>query len=629
MRYRAGITRKEEWKMLRSMRETIRLNKRAIGIWWRESPGMLVSLFFYVVTGALLPYAGIYFSARIITELSGAKNPVILRNLVVLLLGMESVAGLLYHYFKNCYTVERNDMTANLTQILSEKMLSLDFAKVDDSVVQDQILQIEQINRWSRLGLCMVVFTMERMLQAIAGIAGALILTVSFFRAKAVKEAFLWMNSPLFTIVFLAGILGFTALASWVEERVQNMAAELSERATFGNRLWSFMARMAGEREREQDIRVYEQIPAVMGFYEKNKVWGIGTGMDRLEKGKGGILSAVAKMTERFCSGLVYLLVCLKAYGGAFGIGAVTQYISAVTALSHNLEELLGALGEVHTNREFLKKTLDFLDTPNDMYQGSLTVEKRNDCQYEVEFRDVSFCYPGTDRKVLDHVNLKFRIGEKLAIVGENGSGKSTFIKLLCRLYDPTEGEILLNGINIKKYNYKEYMSVFSVVFQDFKLFALPLGQNVAASTEYDADKVQECLKLAGFDARSARMEKGLDTWLYKDCDADGVSISGGEEQKIALARALYQNAAFLILDEPTAALDPIAEAEVYSSFNEIVGNRTAVYISHRLSSCRFCDEIVVFDRGRIVQQGTHEELVEQTNCKYYELWSAQAKYYA
>lgn len=246
-----------------------------------------------------------------------------------------------------------------------------------------------------------------------------------------------------------------------------------------------------------------------------------------------------------------------------------------------------------------------------------------------MEFRDVSFCYPGTDRKVLDHVNLKFRIGEKLAIVGENGSGKSTFIKLLCRLYDPTEGEILLNGINIKKYNYKEYMSVFSVVFQDFKLFALPLGQNVAASTEYDADKVQECLKLAGFDVHSDRMKKGLDTWLYKDCDADGVNISGGEEQKIALARALYQNAAFLILDEPTAALDPIAEAEVYSSFNEIVGDRTAVYISHRLSSCRFCDEIVVFDRGRIVQQGTHEELVEQTNCKYYELWSAQAKYYA
>ena len=286
--------------MLRSMRETIRLNKRAIGIWWRESPGMLVSLFFYVVTGALLPYAGIYFSARIITELSGAKDPVILRNLVLLLLGIESVAGLLYHYFKNRYTVERNDMTANLTQILSEKMLSLDFAKVDDSVIQDKVLQIEQINRWNRLGLCMVVFTLERMLQAIAGIAGALMLTVSFFQAKAVKSAFLWMNSPLFAIVFLAGILGFTTLASRIVERAQNMIAELSERATFGNRVWSFMAGMAGEREREQDIRVYEQIPAAMGLYEKNKVWGIGTEMDRLEKGNLGPLGRYLRQAQYF-----------------------------------------------------------------------------------------------------------------------------------------------------------------------------------------------------------------------------------------------------------------------------------------------------------------------------------------
>ena len=165
--------------MLHSMRETTGMNKRAIGIWWRESPGMLVALIFYVITGAVLPYAGIYFSAQIITELAGAKNPVVLRNLVLLLLGIESLLGLIYHYFKNRYTVERNRMLEKLRYILSEKMLSLDFEKVDDAVIQDKVLQIEQINRWSRFGLCMVVFTLERMLQAIAGIAGALILTVS------------------------------------------------------------------------------------------------------------------------------------------------------------------------------------------------------------------------------------------------------------------------------------------------------------------------------------------------------------------------------------------------------------------------------------------------------------------
>ena len=225
-------------------------------------------------------------------------------------------------------------------------------------------------------------------------------------------------------------------------------------------------------------------------------------------------------------------------------------------------------------------------------------------------------------------MSIKFRIGERLAVVGLNGSGKTTFIKLLCRLYDPTEGEILLNGINIKKYDYNEYMSIFSVVFQDFKLFSFSLGQNVAASVKYDSARVKDCLEKAGFGARLQEMPEGLDTCLYKDFEENGVEISGGEAQKIALARALYKDAPFIVLDEPTAALDPIAEAEVYSNFNKIVGDKTAIYISHPLSSCRFCDEIVVFDNGQIVQQGSHDKLVADENGKYYALWYAQAQYY-
>ena len=201
-------------------------------------------------------------------------------------------------------------------------------------------------------------------------------------------------------------------------------------------------------------------------------------------------------------------------------------------------------------------------------------------------------------------------------------------IKLLCRLYDPTEGEITLNGIDIRKYDYQEYMRLFSVVFQDFKLFALPLGQNVAASTEVDADRAEECLVKSGFSERLRELPLGLDTCLYKDFDADGVSISGGEAQKIALARALYKDAPFIVLDEPTAALDPIAEFEVYSRFNEIIEDKTTVFISHRLSSCRFCDDIAVFHEGRLVQRGSHQQLLADKDGKYAELWNAQAQYY-
>ena len=262
------------------------------------------------------------------------------------------------------------------------------------------------------------------------------------------------------------------------------------------------------------------------------------------------------------------------------------------------------------------------------MYQGSLTTEKRADRNYQVEFRDVSFRYPGSDRWALRHVNIKFRIGSRLAVVGPNGSGKTTFIKLLCRLYDPTEGEILLNGIDIRKYRYQDYIGIFSVVFQDFQLLALPLGENVAGAAAYDRDRAARCLADAGFEARLDAMPKGLDTSLYKDLDKDGVEISGGEAQKIAIARALYKDAPFIVLDEPTAALDPIAEAEIYARFDAIAGDKTAIYISHRLSSCKFCDEIAVFDQGAIVQTGSHDALVADAAGLYHKLWHAQAQYY-
>jgi len=246
-----------------------------------------------------------------------------------------------------------------------------------------------------------------------------------------------------------------------------------------------------------------------------------------------------------------------------------------------------------------------------------------------LEFRKVSFRYPKSENFVLKEVSLTLREGDSLSIVGVNGAGKTTFIKLLCRLYDPTEGVILLNGIDIRKYRYDDYLALFSVVFQDFKLLSQPLGKNGAASEDYDRARAEDCLRRAGFGERLDQLPQGLDTWLYRDFDENGVEISGGEAQKIALARALYKDAPFIILDEPTAALDPIAEAEIYSRFDEIVGDKTAIYISHRLSSCRFCDKIAVFDQGEIVQVGTHEELLADPKGKYYELWNAQAQYYA
>ncbi len=214
-----------------------------------------------------------------------------------------------------------------------------------------------------------------------------------------------------------------------------------------------------------------------------------------------------------------------------------------------------------------------------------------------------------------------------MALVGENGSGKSTAIKLLCRLYEPQEGRITLNGKDIKEYNLNQYRQLLSIVFQDFSLFPLKLSENVACSQQYSRNSVSTVLAASGFASPQEKSTYLEERCIYRDYDANGIEVSGGEAQKIALSRAIYKDAPFMILDEPTAALDPQAEAKIYESFDKIIADKTAIYVSHRLSSCLFCHDILVFEKGQVVQQGTHENLSAQSG-KYKVLWEAQAQLY-
>ena len=312
-------------------------------------------------------------------------------------------------------------------------------------------------------------------------------------------------------------------------------------------------------------------------------------------------------------------------------VGDVAMYSGAIIILQQEVSNLFGIWIELKTHNTYLKSYTELMEISNEKYEGTLPVEKRLDHEYELEFRNVSFHYPNSDRMILKNISFKLTTGKKLAIVGANGAGKTTFIKLLCRLYDPTEGEILLNGIDIRKYDYDEYISLFSIVFQDYKIFSFSVAENVAAGPEYDSERVVECLKEAGIYERVSQMKHGIESRLLKDQqdnDEEGIEISGGEKQKIALARALYRDASLVILDEPTSALDPLAEQDIYQRFNEMVSDKTAIFISHRMSSCKFCDEVVVFDEGEIVETGTHENLVANTDGVYHKMWEAQAQYY-
>ena len=515
-------------------------------------------------------------------------------------------------------------------KIFTDKGLSMDFSDVDRQSTQDLLSQIRQNENWSGLGLSRMAQFVRLGIESIVGILSAIALTVSLFTLTVPESAgkLTALNHPLLPAAFVVAIAVVVTVEPWLASKGESGLLSIAEDARLGNRIFSAFGGFSRDHTKAMDIRIYNQYPIAEHYMNQSKTFTVGGLMDRLSKGSMGIFSALSKAMSAVLTGIIYVFVCLKAWAGAFGVGNVTQYVGAVTSLARNIAELLKVFGDLRCNAPFLQTVFAYLDTPNAMYQGSLTTEKRSDRQYAVEFQDVSFQYPGSETYALRHVNMKFRVGKRLAVVGENGSGKTTFIKLLCRLYDPQEGRILLNGIDIRKYNYRDYMNIFSVVFQDFQLIAQPLGANVAGSRKYDRARARKALVDAGFGSRLASMPNDLDTMLYRDIAKDGVEVSGGEAQKIAIARALYKDAPFIILDEPTAALDPIAEAEIYGKFNDIVEERTAIYISHRLSSCKFCDEIAVFHNGQVVQQGTHEALLADETGKYYALWNAQAQYY-
>ena len=230
--------------------------------------------------------------------------------------------------------------------------------------------------------------------------------------------------------------------------------------------------------------------------------------------------------------------------------------------------------------------------------------------------------------QILHGISIEVRSGEIVGLLGPNGAGKTTLIKIICGFLDPTKGQVKLNGTDIRNYNRKDYYKLFSAVFQDFSLLAGTIAENVAQTENFDLKQVKNCIKKAGLLPKIEALPDKYQTFLNREVYKNAIMFSGGETQRLMLARALYKDAPFIILDEPTAALDPIAEAEIYEKFNEITGDKTAIYISHRLSSCKFCDKIVVFHEGSVIQTGTHQELAADKSGKYFQLWTAQAQYY-
>lgn len=614
----------------RTLREDWGLIRRGIRLLNEILPRYWLYQVLCIIAETLAPYFGLYLSAEMINELAGSCNYERLLELAGI-----TVAGGLFLSLAIKLLQSRRALCEKFQNIQHEIYLN----DVQNNFQYEHLEDPDVILRRSEIlarmnatcaGLLQVMWQVSSLFRNILGIVFSISLTVSMFTLTAQNQYTGvpgFINSPASAAVILVLImlnaLFSVRLSAARSTRQQNALSKLASENT---RIQAYSGLWGA------DMIAFNLNHFVLDEFRRKlrPEWVV-----ELEKVsiKYNFLSILLNAVLNLC---IFLFTAAKAFIGAFGIGSFILYQGTTKRFITAVSGAAADVGRLRQNNLYLASLFEYLDLPNDMYKGTLAVEKRDDIDYEIEFRDVSFQYPRREEWALRHVSLRFKIGDRLAIVGENGSGKTTFIKLLCRLYDPTEGKILLNGIDITRYRYDEYLALFSVVFQDYTLLGFPLGENVAVSQAYDEARVRDCLIRAGLGEKleslendpAAKEKNALRRAIWRGYDSEAIELSSGEMQKVALARALYKDAPFVVLDEPTAALDPIAEAAVYENFNLLTENKTSVFISHRLSSCRFCDSIAVFDHGRLIQQGSHDTLLTDTAGKYSQLWHAQAQYY-
>ena len=588
----------------------------------KQSPRYLPAVLAQSFVSAFLPMMQLFFSARILNELAGNRD-------VNAIIGYTVSAVLLSFVFSALNSVLTRTVDihthwfaySDMLWLEAEQFAKMDFPHTEDSALFEKLAAMDIQARGNGLGLVNLYQGVQSASANLFSLIFAGVLLIGMFTSNAVYEH-TFMTTHTAELLLIALVALMLILNTVLRRKEKKVLDDLYKENAKSNTAASFYSKYLKADQAAKDIRLYHQsgiLKHIFSYSYDLKNW---FGFFFFEGRLGGALSAGMAVL----GGAVYLLIGLRALYGMYPVGNVVQYVGAVTALVAAITALFSDFGRAANNAEYLKPLLDFMNLPDALIKGERPVPE--EAEYCIEFRNVSFRYPKTEAFVLKNLNMTLHANRRLAVVGQNGSGKTTMIKLLCRLYDPTEGEILLNGVNIQDYDPVEYRRLFSVVFQDFKLLPLSIAANVALSDAPDREKALRCLSDAGFGERLEKMPQGIDTLLYKEFDEDGVQISGGEAQKIALARALYKGSPIVVLDEPTAALDPIAEFEVYSAFDETIGSKTAVFISHRLSSCRFCHDIAVFDKGELVQRGGHEELLSNPDGPYSALWHAQAQHY-
>lgn len=572
---------------------------------WKIHKGYFLVSILKTVCDAVLPFVAIMVSPMIIDELLGDRN---IEKLIIYVAAI-AVGGTLISLAGSQLSVvlEKYDekFQNHFTEEISKRVMELDFQHTEDKKALDQIEAARTGMSWYSggvHGICSPFFTI---ISDVLKIAGAVTLIAIY--------------APVLFLITAVVV----AINVVIQNRKNKIEIEAYKGLSKSNRIFGYYGFNIMDFRYGKDIRLYGAKNMMIEKWDNLAdsqmfIWN-DTSRKNLPLDN---ISNVFGVARDIAS---YLYLGTLVLTGGISIAVFTQMLAAGSTFQSSMNDLLFRVQDIVKRTNYAYEYVKFMEYPAAIEKGSRHVENK---PHTIEFKNVSFTYPNTEVKVLDGISVTLHQGEHLSVVGLNGAGKTTFVKLLCRLYDPTDGEILLDGVNIKEYDYSEYMSVFSPVFQDFKLFAFSVEDNITLEREGEEKEVDGIIEQVGLKEKLESLENGKNTILYKAFDENGIEPSGGEQQKLAIARALYKKAPVVILDEPTAALDPVAEYDIYRQFDSLVGDKTAIYISHRLSSCKFCDKIAVFAEGKIKEYGTHDSLVKIDGGIYAKMFKAQAQYY-
>lgn len=557
------------------------------------------------------------------------------------------------------YRVDR--LTYRYRQMITEKVMAVPFEQLE-RVEFTELLSVVRNNDQNYSLLPLTLDSVYAILRCVFSILVAAISFIDLFGVIGSLGEANFMVSMLVLGVFVL-IVASTGYVVWRKKENARVEKKLDEEMAQMNARSMAFVQIVTSYPMGKHIRLGRMQPRMIqewSRFEGNfREWM--KNIMRLDRG----VNLVADSSSTLISGMIYFTVGVVSLAGGLGVGSIIWYAGVVQRLLESVRNFIFKVGSLHSQCVRQLPVFELMEiadsdelsapagseasvpTGSGFAAPSASATSRQTsgasaptgpslsapsvlagpspvkrgAGHTIEFEDVSFAYPDTDRMILEHVNLRLSGQERIALVGRNGCGKSTLIKLICRLYDPTEGRILLDGIDIRTIPRREYRKILSVVFQDFYIFADSLAGNIAMGDQVNRTRATDIVNRVGLHISN------LDQPLRRDLEEKGIEVSGGEGQKIAIARALYKDAPMVILDEPTAALDPISESEIYEKFNLLVDGKLALFISHRLSSCRFCDRILVLQDGDIIQDGSHEELVAADGL-YQRMWNAQKQYY-